>query len=43
MCSKLKRNMIAYEIRQGTVDQTQADVEWVLRPYMRTARKRNQL
>jgi U3 small nucleolar ribonucleoprotein protein IMP4 len=32
-----------YEIRQGTVDQTEADVEWLLRPYMRTSKKRNQL
>lgn len=33
----------AYEIRQGTVDQKEADVEWLLRPYMRTAKKRTQL
>jgi hypothetical protein len=33
----------AYEIRQGTVDQKEADVEWLLRPYMRTAKKRNQI
>ncbi|PLW15798.1 hypothetical protein PCANC_17251 [Puccinia coronata f. sp. avenae] len=33
----------AYEIRQGTVEQKEADVEWVLRPYQRTARKRKQL
>ncbi|ORY34957.1 putative rRNA primary transcript binding protein [Naematelia encephala] len=32
-----------YEIKQGTIDQTEADVEWLLRPYMRTAKKRNQL
>ncbi|WVQ79447.1 hypothetical protein IAT38_001545 [Cryptococcus sp. DSM 104549] len=32
-----------YEIRQGTVDQTTADVEWLLRPYLRTAKKRNQM
>ncbi|WWC73460.1 uncharacterized protein I206_107430 [Kwoniella pini CBS 10737] len=32
-----------YEIRQGTVDQTEADVEWLLRPYMRTSKKRNQI
>ncbi|KAJ9094938.1 hypothetical protein QFC21_005730 [Naganishia friedmannii] len=31
-----------YEIRLGTVDQTEADVEWLLRPYQRTAKKRNQ-
>ncbi|UOH82321.1 hypothetical protein LQV05_005019 [Cryptococcus neoformans] len=31
-----------FEIRQGTVDQTEADVEWLLRPYLRTAKKRNQ-
>lgn len=32
-----------YEIRQGTIEQTEADVEWLLRPYMRTAKKRNQM
>jgi U3 small nucleolar ribonucleoprotein protein IMP4 len=35
--------MRPYEIRQGTIEQTEADVEWALRPYQRTARKRNQL
>ncbi|CCF53568.1 hypothetical protein NDA11_007540 [Ustilago hordei] len=32
-----------YEIKQGTIDQGEADTEWVLRPYMNTAKKRNQL
>ncbi|EST07586.1 Brix domain protein [Kalmanozyma brasiliensis GHG001] len=32
-----------YEIKQGTLDQGEADTEWVLRPYMNTAKKRNQL
>ncbi|KAI8458984.1 anticodon-binding protein [Phakopsora pachyrhizi] len=32
-----------YEILQGTLEQKEADVEWVLRPYQRTARKRKQL
>ncbi|KAH9825334.1 anticodon-binding protein [Melampsora americana] len=32
-----------YEIRQGTLEQKEADQEWVLRPYQRTARKRKQL
>lgn len=32
-----------YEIRQGTIEQKEADIEWVLRPYQRTARKRQQL
>lgn len=35
--------MKPYEIRQGTVEQTEADIEWQLRPFMNTARKRNQL
>ncbi|GAA5881105.1 hypothetical protein JCM3774_000873 [Rhodotorula dairenensis] len=35
--------MRPYEIRNGTIEQQEADVEWVLRPYMRTGRKRNQL
>ena len=29
-----------YEIKLGTVDQAEVDVEWRLRPYMNTARKR---
>ena len=29
-----------YEIRLGTVDQTEADVEWRLKPYMNTSKKR---
>lgn len=41
-CSSADR-ATAYEIRQGTIEQTEADVEWALRPYQRTARKRNQL
>lgn len=36
-------DMRPYEIRLGTLEQSEADVEWVLRPYMNTARKRKQL
>ncbi|EGG05846.1 uncharacterized protein MELLADRAFT_63883 [Melampsora larici-populina 98AG31] len=36
-------DMRPYEIRQGTLEQKEADQEWVLRPYQRTARKRKQL
>jgi U3 small nucleolar ribonucleoprotein protein IMP4 len=32
-----------YQIRLGTLDQTDAETEWVLRPYMNTARKRQAL
>lgn len=32
-----------YEIRQGTIEQTEAEREWVLSHYTRTARKRNML
>lgn len=36
--------MRPYEIRQGTLEMGDAaDVEWVLRPYMRTSGKRDQL
>lgn len=35
--------MQLYQIRLGTLDQDEADVEWALRPYMRTARKRQAL
>lgn len=31
-----------FEIRQGTIEAA-ADIEWVLRPYQRTARKRDML
>ena len=29
-----------YEIRLGTFDQSEADTEWRLKPYMNTAKKR---
>ena len=29
-----------YEIKLGTVEQSDVDVEWRLRPYMNTAKKR---
>jgi len=32
--------MQIYQIKLGTMDITEADVEWVSRPYMRTAKKR---
>ena len=32
-----------YEIKLGTVDQNEADVEWRLRPYMNTSKKRKML
>jgi len=32
-----------FEIKQGTLEQKEADTEWVLRPYMNSGRKRNQL
>ncbi|CAG8627881.1 14390_t:CDS:2 [Ambispora leptoticha] len=35
--------MRVYEIKLGTVDLKDADTEWVLRPYQRTAKKRDQL
>ena len=35
--------MIAYEIRQGTIEQTEAEREWVLAHYSRTAKKRSLL
>lgn len=35
--------MQLYLIRLGTLDQEEADVEWALRPFMRTARKRQAL
>jgi U3 small nucleolar ribonucleoprotein protein IMP4 len=35
--------MKVYEIKLGTVDQTDADVEWVLKPYMNTSKKRQVL
>ncbi|CAG8505446.1 14425_t:CDS:2 [Racocetra persica] len=35
--------MRIYEIKLGTVDLKAADIEWVLRPYHRTAKKRDHL
>lgn len=35
--------MQLYQVRLGTLDQTEADDEWVLRPYMNTAKKRRAL
>ncbi len=35
--------MRLYQIKLGTVDQTEAENEWVLRPYQNTARKRKEL
>merc|ERR1711894_83232 len=35
--------MKLYEIRLGTVDQAEADLEWKLKPYMNTAKKRKHL
>ncbi|ESQ28999.1 hypothetical protein EUTSA_v10023618mg [Eutrema salsugineum] len=29
-----------YQLKLGTVDQDEADIEWVIRPYMNTAKKR---
>lgn len=30
-----------YQIKLGTVDQSEAQIEWVIRPYMNTSKKRN--
>jgi len=35
-----RMEMKLYQIKLGTVDQTEADNEWVARPYMNTAKKR---
>lgn len=35
--------MLPYEIRLGTLDQKEAEKEWVLRPYMNTSRKKQAL
>lgn len=35
--------MRLYQIKLGTVDMAEAENEWVLRPYMRTAKKRKAL
>jgi len=36
-------DMKPYEIRQGTIEQKEADREWVLAHYSRTAKKRSHL
>ena len=35
--------MKLYQIKMGTLDQPEAEDEWVLRPYMNTAKKRRRL
>lgn len=35
--------MQPYEIRLGTIEQSEAEKEWVLRPYMNTSRKKQSL
>lgn len=42
-CTFFLEHCTAYEIRQGTIENTSSDIEWVLRPYQRTSSKRNQL
>ncbi len=32
-----------FQITLGTLEQTEAEIEWVLRPYMNTAKKRQAL
>lgn len=36
-------SLLAYEIRLGTIEQEEADKEWVLAHYTRTAKKRRLL
>lgn len=42
-CRSLYSNGSLYQIKLGTVDQTEAENEWVLRPYQNTAKKRKEL
>lgn len=35
--------IMPYEVKMGTLDQPEAEIEWVLRPYMNTARQRKAL
>jgi U3 small nucleolar ribonucleoprotein protein IMP4 len=35
--------MKLFQVRLGTVDQPEAESEWVLRPYMSTGKKRERL
>ena len=34
---------LVHEIKLGTLDQTDADIEWKLKPYMNTALKRKHI
>eukprot|EP01134_Creolimax_fragrantissima_P006776 CFRG6776T1 len=38
-----RMEMRVYQVKLGTIDQTEAETEWVSRPYMNTARKRSYL
>lgn len=42
-CAWSNISFSAYEIRQGTIEQTEADREWVLAHYTRTAKRRRHL
>ena len=37
------RSLHLFAVRLGTIDQDEAEKEWVLRPYMNTARKKQSL
>ena len=39
-CCCFSSSTTAYQIKLGTIDMAEADEEWVLRPYMRTTKKR---
>ena len=38
--SSLIINAVSLQVKLGTLEQDEAEVEWVLRPYMNTAKKR---
>lgn len=35
--------LLVHEIKLGTIDQTEADIEWKLKPYMNTSLKRKHI
>lgn len=43
LSSPVHLDSLAYEIRQGTIEQNEAEREWVLAHYARTSKKRSVL
>jgi len=41
--NKMIFSLLVHELKLGTIDQTEADTEWKLKPYMNTSLKRKHI